>query len=170
MAAVKVESLVGVAQIPPEILAVASLSPVHYADLFSIATAGASGSAERWARAALEEAPTARRWARLAWHALGLRLAPRGTPGHVQGWAIAKSGANWVSFRSSSWFMATEALIKVKDGRAMLTLLIRYDHALAPVIWRPASALHRKGVPTLLTEAHSIVAGGSGVDRGAGGL
>ena len=88
-----------------------------YIDSFTLHTSAArERSAERWARAVLEEAPLSRRSARRMWQLMGLRLGPPPySAGHVQGWTIADTGANWIRLETQSWYLSAQAVCVLDD-------------------------------------------------------
>src|SRR5438045_8908126 len=78
--------------VPSAIRSLDPLASPDYADLFIGTTRQAkTKSAEQWIRAILEDAPAALRLLIPILHRslLGLRLAPRPSPGHVPGWQLA---------------------------------------------------------------------------------
>ena len=100
----------------------------------------------------LEGTPTGRS-APILWRLLGLRLGPRPSPDHVQGWTIADRGASWIRLETSSWFMTAHAVAHVADEQLSLALFLRYDRPIAALIWAPVSVLHRRAVPVMLHQA-----------------
>jgi hypothetical protein len=154
----EVATAVGPRHVPEAIRSISAMPDADYADVFTItARAVRQASPERWARAVLEEAPLARRGARLLWHALGLRLAPSGSADHVQGWALADRGDNWIRIETSSWFMTCHAVAYVDEDRVSIALFIRYDRPPASVLWPPVSIGHRWAVPVLLRQALALL-------------
>jgi hypothetical protein len=94
----RVSSLVGAHDVPEAVRSLTTLTDPDYVDLFSITTpAAADSSAEKWARAVLEQA------SRVLWRLMGLRLGPRHSPDHVQGWKIAARSDNWLRVETASW-------------------------------------------------------------------
>src|SRR5215211_1347907 len=130
---------VGVRNVPEPIRRVDPLAAPDYADVFTLLTSRATDrSSEGWARAVLEHTPVGRSAPRL-WRRLGLRLGPRPSPDHVQGWRIADRGDGWIRMETASWFMTAHAVVHVEDGRVSLALFLRYDRAIAALIWPPVS-------------------------------
>jgi hypothetical protein len=103
-------------------------------------------SPEGWARAALEETPTGRSAPSL-WRLLGLRLGPRRSPDHVQGWKIADRRDNWIRLEAASWFMTAHAVVHVETGQVSVALFLRYDRPIAALVWPPVAIMHRRAVP-----------------------
>jgi hypothetical protein len=148
-----VTTAVGVGNVPEPIRRLEPLADPDYADVFTAPTSGAADrSGEAWARAVLEQTPVGRSAPRL-WRVLGLRLGPRPSPHHVQGWRIADRGDGWIRLEASSWFMTAHAVVLVDDGRLSLALFLRYERAIAAWIWPPVSVVHRRAVPVMLRQA-----------------
>lgn len=104
-------------------------------------------------RAVLERAPVSRRNARRLWRVLGLRLGPRHSPGHVQGWKIAASGDDWLRIETASWYLTAQAVCLVEEGRVSLSLSLRYDRRVAALVWALVSGPHQRAVPVMLQQA-----------------
>jgi hypothetical protein len=144
---------VGVRNVPDPIRRRQALADPDYADVFTLLTSRATDrSSEGWARAVLEHTPVGRSAPHL-WRALGLRLGPRPSPDHVQGWRIADRGDGWIRVEALSWFMTAQAVVHVEDGRLSLALILRYERAVAALIWPPVSLMHRRAVPVMLRQA-----------------
>jgi ketosteroid isomerase-like protein len=138
--------------VPDVILSLSGMGRFDYVDLFTATTSTpADGSPEQWSRTALEE--VAGLGGQLIWRGvLGLRLTPRPTTERVGGWKIADRGEDWIRLEASSWFLAAHLVIRMEDGQLSAATFIRYDHPIAPLIWRPASAFHRRSMPGLLRQ------------------
>lgn len=148
-----VSVVVGLAAIPKSIRSVDTLADPSYVDLFTIRTRGAGAtSAEAWARIILERTPTGRSAPRL-WRLLGLRLGPRPSPEHVQGWRIAGRGDRWIRLETSARCMTAHAIVQVEDNQVSLALFIRYKQPLASVLWPLVAIVHRRAVPVMLRQA-----------------
>jgi hypothetical protein len=133
-----------------------SLSPIRNPDYVDYFTESIDGlperSPEEWARAVLEGTATGRA-APMLWRFLGLRLGPRPSPDHVQGWKIAARGDDWIRLETSSWYMTGHAVVRTADGVLSLSLILRFDHPIARVIWPPVSIGHGRAVPAMLHQA-----------------
>lgn len=139
--------------------AVSTIEDPDYVDLFT-AEAPGGASAEEWARAILERAPVSRRNARRLWRLMGLRLGPRHSPDHVQGWKIAARGDSWIRLETGSWYLAAEAVCRVEDGRVSLSLSLRYDRRhrrVAALVWSFVEGPHRRAVPVMLHQAVKLM-------------
>ncbi|HEX3795094.1 MAG TPA: hypothetical protein VHV57_11400 [Acidimicrobiales bacterium] len=147
----RVKTLVGVANLPDDIRRHAALPDADYADAFIAPTIGApEQTPEWWARAFLEESKVGRR-APILWTLMGLRLGPRPSADHTQGWRIAKRGEGWIRVETGSWCMTTHAVVSVDDHEVSLALFIRFDKPLARVMWAPIAAMHRNGAPSMVS-------------------
>ena len=148
--------------IPGAIRSLSTLASPDYVDLFTAWTSESTDrSPEQWARAVLEEAPLSRRNARLLWRLMGLRLGPRLSPDHVQGWRIAAHGDNWIRVETASWYMTAQAVCLVEEGQVSISLSLHYDHAVAVLVWALVSGPHQRAVPAMLSQAVRLVERGS---------
>ena len=119
-------------EIPEVIRSLSTFASPNYVDLFTATTTAAiDRSPEQWARAVLEQAPLARRNARVLWRLMGLRLGPRHSLDHVQGWTITARGDNWIRVETASWYMAAQAVCLVEEGQVSISLSLRYDQPVA---------------------------------------
>jgi hypothetical protein len=149
-----VSATVGLRDVPSAIRRASRLSDPDYVDVFTITT-NEVRSPEEWARTALEHTPTGRS-APILWQLLGLRLGPRPSAEHVQGWNITGRGEDWIRIEAASWFMTANAIVKVDDGQVSVALFVRYDRPIAAVIWPPVSVMHRRALPALLCQALKV--------------
>jgi hypothetical protein len=153
-----VSSLVGVHDVPKAVRALTTLAEPNYVDLFTVTTPTAtSRSAEEWARAVLEQTPVARRNTRGLWRLMGLRLGPPHSSDHVQGWKIAARGDNWLRVETASWYMTAQAVCLVEDGQVSISLSLRYDRPVAPLVWALVSGPHQRAVPVMLRQAVTLM-------------
>jgi hypothetical protein len=156
-----VSSFVEQGHVPEAVRSLSTFAHPDYVDLFTITTPIATDfSAEQWARAVLEQAPLSRDNARRLWRLMGLRLGPEHSPQHVQGWKIAARGDNWLRAATASWYMAAEAVCLVEKRQVALSLSLRYDRPVAPVVWALVSGPHQRGVPVMLRQAVRLQASG----------
>ena len=150
--------VVGVQEVPETVRALTTLDEPDYVDLFTAeAPRATDSSAEEWARAVLEQAPVSRRNARRFWRLLGLRLGPPHSPDHVQGWTIAARGDGWIRLETASWYLTAQAVCLVEDGRVSLSLSVRYDRAVAALVWAFVSGPHQRAVPVMLHQAVKLM-------------
>jgi hypothetical protein len=144
---------VGLRNLPREIGRLATLEGVDYADCVVATTSDATErTPEEWARAVMEDTPTGRS-APALWRLIGLRLGPMPSPDHVQGWRIADRGDDWIRAETAAWYMTAQAVVRVAQDQVSLALFLRFDRAVAGVIWLPVGVLHRRGVPAMLRQA-----------------
>lgn len=138
--------------IPESILAVSGMDRADYIDVFSAATNGAAAATpEQWFRTALED--VAGRGGQFIWRGvLGLRLKSQPSKERVAGWKIADRGKDWIRLEASSWFMTAHLVARLDDATLFAGTFIRYDHPIAPLIWVPASTVHRRTMPGLLVK------------------
>jgi hypothetical protein len=153
-----VSSIVGVREVPEAVRSLTTLADPDYVDLFTITTAmAADRSAEQWARAALEQAPVSRRNARRLWRIMGLRLGPRDSADHVQGWKIAGRGDNWLRLETASWYMTAQAICLVEGTQVSISLSLRYDRPVAAHVWALVRGPHQRAVPAMLHQAVKLM-------------
>ena len=133
-----------------------------YVDLFTLpSTPLAVASPEEWARAAMEGAPAAGTF--LAWRVLcNLKLEGGGSAQHIAGWRIVDQQDDWIRVEARSWFMTANAIFKVEADETMFATFIRYDRAVARLIWGPVSAFHRAAAPAFLAAARNRIARSQG--------
>jgi hypothetical protein len=138
--------------IPDTIRAVSGMDRPDYIDVFTVTTDGAADATpEQWFRTALED--VAGRGGQFIWRrVLGLQLKSRPSTEQIAGWKIADHGEDWIRLEASSWFLTAHLVTRVDDGQLVAGTFIRYDHPIAPLIWVPASAVHRRMMPGLLVK------------------
>lgn len=152
-------------EVPQDVLALATLARVDYADSFVVvADAGPCLTGEHWARAMLEQAPTAMRaMLRRGWTALGLRLVAERDAGAVLGWPIRHAGPDFALLHLESRIgMPAELLFRPEpDGRGLLfATLVRHENPGVRALWATVGPQHRQIVPRLLAQAAARVGGG----------
>jgi hypothetical protein len=114
-----------------------------------------SMSAEQWARATWEGAPTIVRWfLTLGWRLiLGLRLAPGRSPTHVLGWQMLDDRPDTVTLQARSALITGHNVVIVRESTVLWTTLVRYERPIARPIWRLLEPVHRIVLPYTLTHA-----------------
>jgi hypothetical protein len=147
--------------IPDVIRALGGMASPDYIDLFIVKTNGAAGATpEQWSRTALED--VAGLGGQFIWRGvLGLRLKSRPSTERVGGWKIADRGEDWIRLEASSWFLTAHLVTRLDDGHLSAGTFIRYDRPIAPIIWVPVSAVHRRLMPGLLVQTVRLRAGSS---------
>jgi hypothetical protein len=136
----------------------AALGQPAYVDAFELRLDRPdSRSAEEWARAGLEGAPSVLRWIiRGAQRfVLGLRLAPAGSPDHILGWTIDASEYEVVRLGAASQFMRASIVGRRTDETTVrLTTLLFYDRPwIAQTLWMVVGPVHRRVARLLLQRA-----------------
>jgi hypothetical protein len=127
-----------------------------YEDSFvATLTAGDDRSPEQCARAVFEGAQWAVRWLLVAGFrfGLGLRLAPRSSPDHILGWEILEETADSITLQAQSWFLTSRLVFQLDELHLTQSTRVRYDRAIAAILWLPVSIIHRQIVPRLLRDA-----------------
>jgi len=117
-----------------------------------------SMSAEQWARATWEGAPTIVRWfLTLGWRfGLGLRLAPGRSPTHVLGWHLLDDHPNTITLQARSALITGHNIVIVQETTVLWTTLVHYEHPIARPIWRLTELIHRTVLPYTLTHASKM--------------
>lgn len=116
-------------------------------------------TAEQWARAALEHAPTAVRWVVLIAHrgVLRLRLGPMSSPEYVLGWKIPACQPDKIELATDGPVM--RGLIvgyRISPTTTQIeTLLYFHRRPLGRAIWAVVGPVHRRVAPLLLRRAAS---------------
>ncbi|HXQ00155.1 MAG TPA: hypothetical protein VN845_08840 [Solirubrobacteraceae bacterium] len=120
-------------------------------------------SAEQWARATWEDAPTIVRWFQmLGWRfVLGLRLAPRRSlpgrsPENVLGWRMLDDRPDTVTLQARSALITGHNVVIVQESTVLWTTLVRYEQPIARPIWRLVELVHRIVLPCTLTHARKM--------------
>jgi hypothetical protein len=146
-----VDGAVGAPNLPASVRAASSLPAADYADAFTLST-DLTATPEQWARAMFGDVPSVT--AQVIWRGLlGLRLSRGRSVDTVAGWRIAERGRDWIRLEAASWYLTGNLVVHATDGQVSLGTFLRYDRALARVIWPPASAVHRRLSPGLLRDA-----------------
>lgn len=152
----RIHSTVHDTDLPPGVLALATLSRVDYTDSFLLEVPGAEASTgEDWARAVLEDAPAATRATlRRGWCALGVRLGSTADERLVLGWPVRHSSSEFALLAARSWLgMQAEILIKPEPDAVRFATFLRLTNPLARAVWSVFSPQHRRVVRHLLREA-----------------
>jgi hypothetical protein len=142
--------------VPEAIRSREDLAGADRAITYELATGGArSMSAEQWARATWEDAPTILCWFQtLGWRfVLGLRLAPGRSPTHVLGWRMLDDRPDTLTLQARSALIAAHNVVIVKESTVLWTTLVRYEQPIARPIWRLVELVHRIVLPYTLTHA-----------------
>jgi hypothetical protein len=112
-------------------------------------------SAEAWARAVFEDAPTILRSFIVAgWIAgLGLRLGPRSSDEHVLGWKILSAKPEAIVLGVESFMLTAHLVVHVKDTRVVHATFVRFERWPSRIVWAVSAPIHRRVIPYLLGRA-----------------
>jgi hypothetical protein len=138
--------------LPDDVRALSTLSRVDYADGFILDVDAAHWTAERWARAVLEEAPLAMRARLLAgWTALGLK---GGGTGAILDWDVRHHSAETVLLgRDSRIGMPAELLFTLRPEGLFFATFVHHGTVATRATWAAVEAAHVRIVLTLLEAA-----------------
>ncbi|MFF1924035.1 DUF2867 domain-containing protein [Streptomyces sp. NPDC058221] len=111
---------------------------------------------EEWARAAFEDAPAPLRVVLvLGWRlALGLRLGPRPSPGHVLGWPVAETGPHGVVLEARSGLITARNVVTVSATGVVWSTFVRYERRIARPVWAVVAPVHHLVIPYVLARAN----------------
>jgi hypothetical protein len=141
--------------VPGAVRALCTLSRIDYEDAFLLETPAAQDrTAEQWARAILEEAPSALRGSlRRGWLALGLELGPSGAERFVLGWEVRRSARDFVLLGARSRIgMPAELLFKREPSAVLISTFVQQDNPLARALWAGIEPFHQRVVPHVLRQ------------------
>ena len=140
--------------VPPDAAALAGLEPISYREGFTF-TGAVQRRPEEWARLTLEEASMGERLAMLStWVALGVGLAPLGSPGQVLGWRIRHQDPDAIVLGTRALVGLTARIVIRTDGPDVLhTMVVRYDRGLGARLWPRVAPRHHRFVIGLLERA-----------------
>ena len=143
-------------EVPDEFVARPDLPRSGYASAFELPIGARRFlTPEQWARATFEGAPAllgvllATAWR----YGLGLRLGPRTSPDHVQGWLISNSGPGSITLETRSRLMVAHNIVAVSDSTVVLVTLVQFTRRAGRVLWAVATPVHNKVIPYLLGRA-----------------
>jgi Protein of unknown function (DUF2867) len=142
--------------VPPALRSLSTLAHVDYADAFLVETGGfPDRTAERWARAVLQDAPLAVRHTLLSgWSAIGLKVGRGRADRSVLGWEIRRSDPDLVLLRAGSHIgMPGELLFKRERRGLLFATFVQHDNALARATWAAVEPVHVPTVRYVLEQA-----------------
>ena len=143
--------------VPPAARALCTLARVDYEDAFLVEVGPIQDqTAERWARAILEDAPASTRTALLrGWAVLGLELGPTGSDGFVLGWEVRRSTPDFALLGAAGGRLglSAELLIKRHGERLLFDTFVQKDSCLARATWAGVEPVHRPVVRRVLEQA-----------------
>jgi hypothetical protein len=133
--------------VPPYVVEASSLGRVDYADAFVVQTGPtADRSAEEWARALLEGAPSPLRATLVrSWTLLGLKIGSTRDVDRVLGWQVACSTPDQVLLHADSRIgLPGELLIERRSESVLLSTLLRQDNLVARLLWAAITPSHQR--------------------------
>jgi hypothetical protein len=142
--------------LPPDALAMTTLSRVDYIDAFRLETARASDrTGEEWARAILEGAPEdTRKMLRRGWFAIGVRLGSTQESALVLGWTLRSSSPDHALIAARSVIgIEAEVLFKRERDGLLAATLMKLTNPAARAFWAGFSFQHRRVLRHLLRQA-----------------
>ncbi len=141
--------------LPPAARALSTLSHVDYEDAFLVETGSAQDrTAEQWARAILGDAPLVMRGGLLwGWSALGLRVDPTRSDGHVLGWEVRRSTPDFVLLAARSRVgMPAELLFERQQHTLLFATFVQQENPIARAVWAGIGPGHRRVVRYVLEQ------------------
>jgi hypothetical protein len=142
--------------VPDDVRELGTLPRIDYADAFLVDTsAHPDWTAERWAKAVLEEAPAATRAQLLSgWLALGLKSAESGPS--ILDWAVRSSAPDAVLLgRDSRIGMPAELLFTLRPEGLLFGTLVQHRTPATRAVWAAVLRTHVRTVLGLLERAAS---------------
>lgn len=137
--------------VPDDAREVSTLPRIDYADAFHVDTgAHPERTAERWAKATLEEAPAATRAQLLSgWLALGLKPAEPGPA--ILDWAVRSCTPDTVLLaRDSRIGMPAELLFRLRDDGLLFATFVHHRTPATRAVWAAVIRTHVRTVLGLL--------------------
>ncbi len=149
----RVQSTVRQVDVPDDVRALSTLPRIDYADAFLVDTSAAPDwTAERWARAMLEQAPAAMRAKLLSgWTALGLKGAAAGS---ILEWDVRINSAETVRLgRDSRVGMPAELIFTLRPEGLLFATFVHHRTPATRPTWAAIEPAHVRIVLTLLEAA-----------------
>ena len=140
--------------LPADVGTLSGLVPIDYEESFAISIDSAM-TPEQWARLSLEQAPG---WMRAVmvngWPRLGIHLAPFGSGDAVLGWPILHRDSSAIVIGvEASIGITARIVIQTRPGRAVHSMVVRYDKPSGRLAWTRIAPPHRIFVRHLLDVA-----------------
>lgn len=138
--------------VPARARELAGLDRVDYADAFAAPTS-AIRTPEVWVLSVTDSvSPMLMGLVRhIQRHALGLRLAPTGSPGHIIGWDILHSEADACVLGVNGGIGTARIVLLTSPGQVVVATLLRYEHVGARQLWTVVAPVHRAVARYLLS-------------------
>lgn len=126
-----------------------------YVDVF-VRRTEVRATPEQWARAMFGDVPNLAEW--VIWRALLHMPLHRGPSSDtIAGWPVRGRDDDWILLGNGSWFVRVTLRVTAADGAVSLETSVRYDRAVARVVWPLLSVVHRRLAPGLLRAAEAAV-------------
>lgn len=144
--------------VPARVAALKVLDRVDYEDAFAVRTP-VRHTPEEWVRLGLEGAPPAVRGFILRAHkALGLRLAPPGSPDHVLGREILQNEPEQIVLGAEGRIVTPRIVLSTPPGQVVVATLLRFDRVGARAVWAVVAPIHRAVARYLLDHTANLAA------------
>jgi len=139
-------------EVPPDVLALSTLTRIGYADTFLVDIGRSDRTAEECAREILEGAPPVVR-AQLysGWSMLGLKIGVAASDRSVLGWQVRRRAPDHVLLGAHSRLgMPGELLFKRDGTRLLFATFVQHGNVAARGIWATVEPAHVRMVRRLL--------------------
>jgi hypothetical protein len=109
-------------------------------------------TAEEWARAFFENAPSStRQMLRRSWRLLGLPLGPEGSDRHVLGWEVRHRTPDALVLSGRSWYgLRGELLFRREAHHLLFSTCVQQAGPIARAVWAALAAGHVRVVRRVL--------------------
>ena len=128
--------------VPSRARELAGLERVDYADAFAV-DVPVRQSPEEWIRLSAAASPALFSAVRLAHHALGLPLAPPGSPDHLIGWNILRSDTEEAVLGNDGVFGTPRIVGLTPPGQVVVATLIQLNGFRGRTLWAAGAPVHR---------------------------
>ncbi|MDT5151775.1 MAG: hypothetical protein QOI01_3508 [Mycobacterium sp.] len=144
--------------VPVDVRGLSTLPRIDYADAFLVRTGSSpEWSAERWARAILEDAPAPMQSRLLSgWKMLGLKVGSNAGVGSgaVLGWSVRRSTPEVVLLAADSRIgMPGQLLIMIRPEGLLFATFLQHRTVATRAVWAAVERTHVEVVHTLLERA-----------------
>ncbi|MFC4516715.1 hypothetical protein [Streptomyces ehimensis] len=147
--------------VPPAAHALSTLARIDYENaLLAELDPAQDRTAEQWARAVLEDAPTGmQRALTQGWTSLGLALGPARSDGYLLGWPVRHSTPDILLLAAGPTLgLHAELLFERRQRTLLLACFIQLDDDTARALWAAAESRHPQVMHQLLEQAISRTA------------
>lgn len=147
--------------VPAQFMGLPGSDRVDYADAFAAETA-VRRRPEQWARLVTGTSPMVLGFVLRVHKALGLRLSPPETAGHLAGWEILQNGPEEIVLGVAGGIVTPRIVVSNPPGQVIFATLIRFEGPAARAVWAVVGPVHRVVARYLLHRATSLAAVESG--------